>query len=195
MGKQSVCAIMLVRILPAKYLERKMDIPQGKHQPIELLRYAGLFLWFCAGIPLLLMHQIFPEPLESTAYIAWFLLHGLFGMMYWNLTRYLPERTDTVYRLLYLSILTGSALGISAVSQTLLGGILLLIVAVILPWMLSVTPAVSWLIAQNILLAITFMRVPDVTFFRCYAWDWFFSWDIPVCIYEFGGGDAPELGP
>jgi len=141
-----------------------MDIPQGKHRPIELLRYAGLFLWFCAGIPLLLMYQIFPEPLESTAYIAWFLLHGLFGMMYWNLTRYLPERTDTVYRMLYLSILTGSALGISAVSQTLLGGILLLIVAVILPWMLSVTPAVSWLIAQNFLLAITFMRVPDVTF-------------------------------
>lgn len=141
-----------------------MDIPRGNYQPIELLRYAGLFLWFCAGIPLLLMYQIFPEPLETTQYIAWFLLHGLFGMMYWNLMEYLPERTDTPYRILYLSILTGSALGITAVSQTLLGGILLLIVAVILPWMLSVTPAVWWLIAQFILLEITIMRVPDVSF-------------------------------
>ncbi|GMR14853.1 MAG: sensor histidine kinase [Gammaproteobacteria bacterium] len=141
-----------------------MDKPQGIHRPIELLRFAGLFLWFIAGIPLLLMHQIFPEPLESTPYVAWFLLQGLFGMLYWNLKQYLPDRSSIGQRILYLSILTGSALGISAVSQTLLGGILLLIVAVVLPWMLSVTPAVSWLIAQNILLAITIIRIPDVTF-------------------------------
>jgi signal transduction histidine kinase len=141
-----------------------MDIPQGKYQPVELLRYAGLFLWFCAGIPLLLMYQLFPEPLELTQYIAWFLLHGLFGMMYWSLMQYLPERTETAYRILYLSILTGSALGISAVSQTVLGGILLLIVAVILPWMFPVIPAVLWLITQFILLEITIMRVPHMSF-------------------------------
>jgi len=138
-----------------------MDILPGKYRPIELLRYAGLFLWFIAGIPLLLMYQIFPVPLESTPYIAWFLLQGLFGMMYWNLMQYLPGRTNIGHRLLYLSILTGSALGISAVSQSLLGGILLLIVSVVLPWMLSILPAVSWLIAQHVLLAITAMRIPD----------------------------------
>jgi len=163
MGKPLVCAIMLVRNLPARVLNRKMDILQGKHRPIELLRYAGLFLWFCAGIPLLLMRQIFIEPLELTLYIAWFLLHGLFGMMYWNMVQYLPARTDVFPRMLYLSILTGCALGISAVSQTGLGGILLLIVAVLLPWMLAIIPAVSWLIAQNILLAITMWRFPTAT--------------------------------
>ncbi len=141
-----------------------MDILQGKHRPIELLRFAGLFLWFIAGIPLLLMYQIFPKPLEPTPYTAWFLLQGLFGMMYWNLVQYLPERASISHRILYLSILTGSALGISAVSQTLLGGILLLIVSVVLPWMLSITLAVSWLILQNILLAGTVMRIPDMTF-------------------------------
>ncbi len=141
-----------------------MDILQSMHRPIELLRYAGLFLWVFAGIPLLLMNQVFPAPLELTPYIAWFLLHGLFGMMYWNLKQYLPGRTETGHRALYLAILTGSALGISAVSQTLLGGILLLIVAVILPWMLPIVPAVSWLIAQNVALAVTVLRIPDVTF-------------------------------
>lgn len=155
---------MLVRILPASGLQRKMDILQDTNRPIELLRYAGLFLWFFAGIPLLFMYQIFPEPLEPTPYTAWFLLQGLFGMMYWNLKQYLPGHTDIGYRILYLSILTGSALGISAVSQTLMGGILLLIVAVVLPWMLAILPAVIWLIAQNILLATTVMRVPDFTF-------------------------------
>lgn len=138
-----------------------MNILQRKHRPIELLRNAGLFLWFCAGIPLFMMHQMFPEPLETTPYIGWFLLHGLFGLMYWNLVQYLPESTHVGHRLLFLSILTGSALGISAVSQTPMGGILLLIVAVVLPWMLTMIQAVSWLIAQNILLAITLSRIPD----------------------------------
>ena len=140
-----------------------MDINQGKYRPIELLRYAGLFLWFCAGIPLLLMRQIYPQPLPLELYIAWIMLHALFGLMYWNLMRYLPERTSISNRLMYLSLLTGSALGISAVSQSMMGGILLLIVSVVLPWLLAVTPAVSWLIIQNVLLAITISRLPDVS--------------------------------
>ena len=140
-----------------------MDILQGTYRPIELLRYAGLFLWFCAGIPLLLMRWIYPEPLVLELYTAWIMLHALFGLMYWNLTQYMPERTAISNRLMYLSLLTGSALGISAVSQSLLGGILLLIVSVVLPWLLSIVPAVSWLIAQNILLAVTFARLPHVS--------------------------------
>ncbi len=140
-----------------------MDILQGKYRPIELLRYAGLFLWFCAGIPMLLMRVIYPQPLPLELYIGWFMLHGLFGLMYWNLMQYLPERTAISHRLLYLSVLTGSALGISAVSQSLMGGILLLIVSVVLPWMLTVVPAVTWLIAQNVVLAVTLSRIPEVS--------------------------------
>jgi signal transduction histidine kinase len=140
-----------------------MDLLQGKHRPIELFRYAGLFLWFCAGIPLLLMHVIYPVPVSLELYVAWFMLHGLFGLMYWHVMQYLPERTSISNRIVFLSLLTACALGISAVSQSLLGGILLLIVSVVLPWMLSLVPAVSWLIAQNVLLAITLSRIPEVS--------------------------------
>ena len=140
-----------------------MDILKGKHRPIELFRITGLFLWFCAGIPMVLMRIIYPQPLTLELHIAWFMLHGLFGLMYWNLMQYLPERTSISNRLLYLSLLTGCALGISTVSQSSLGGMLLLIVAILLPWMLAVIPAVSWLIAQNILLAISMSQIPDVS--------------------------------
>ena len=140
-----------------------MNILQSNYRPLEILRYAGMFLWFCAGIPLLLMRVIYPQPLTMELWIAWFMLHGLFGLMYWNLMHYLPERTSIAFRLLFLSILTGCALGISAVSQSLMGGILLLIVSVMIPWMLSMIPAVSWLIAQNVLLAITLSRLPNVS--------------------------------
>jgi signal transduction histidine kinase len=140
-----------------------MDILQGKFRPIELFRYAGLFLWFCAGIPLLLMRVIYPEPLQLELYIGWVILHALFGLMYWNLMQYLPERTSVSHRLLYLSLLTGSALGISIVSQSSLGGMLLLIVSILLPWMLAMVPAVAWLIVQNVLLAISLSRIPEVS--------------------------------
>ena len=140
-----------------------LDIFKGVHRPLELLRYAGLFLWFCAGIPLLLVRWIYPQPLSLELYIAWFLLHGLFGLMYWNLLQYLPGRSSISNRLLYLSLLVGSALGISAVSQSPLGGILLLIVSVVLPWMLSTLPAVAWLIAQNVLLAVAINRDPRLS--------------------------------
>jgi signal transduction histidine kinase len=140
-----------------------MDIMQGKYRPIELLRYAGLFLWVCAGIPLLMMHWIYPQPLPLELYIAWFILHGLFGLMYWNLVQYLPDSTPISHRLLYLSVLTVCALGISAVSQSEMGGVILLIVAVVLPWMLSIRAAVGWLLGQNLLLAITLARIPEVS--------------------------------
>ncbi|MFC1776018.1 sensor histidine kinase [Pseudomonadota bacterium] len=140
-----------------------MDILQGKYRPIELFRYAGMFLWFCAGIPLLLMRVIYPQPLPLELYIAWFMLHGLFGLLYWNLMRYLPERTTISSRLLYLLLLTGSALGISIVSQSSLGGILLLIVSILLPWMLTIVPAVAWLIAQNVLLAVAVSQIPEIS--------------------------------
>ncbi len=140
-----------------------MDILQGKHRPIELFRYAGMFLWFCAGIPLLLIRVIYLQPLPLELYIAWVMLHGLFGLLYWNLTRYLPERTSISSRLLYLALLTGSALGISIVSQSSLGGILLLIVSILLPWMLTIVPAVAWLIAQNVLLAVAVSQIPEIS--------------------------------
>ena len=140
-----------------------MDILQSNYRPLELLRYAGMFLWFCAGIPLLLMRVIYPQPLTMELWIAWFMLHGFFGLIYWNLMQYLPERTSIAFRLLFLSLLTGSALGISAVSLSPMGGFLLLIVSVMIPWMLSIIPAASWLIAQNVLLAITLSRLPDIS--------------------------------
>lgn len=140
-----------------------MDVLQGNYRPIELLRWAGLFLWFCAGIPLVLMRLLYPEPLSLEFYSAWIILHGLFGLMYWNLMRYLPERTSTANRLLYLAILTASALGISTVSHSTMGGFLLLIVSVVLPWLLAIAPAVSWLLIQNVLFFITIGRLPEMS--------------------------------
>jgi signal transduction histidine kinase len=141
-----------------------MEILEGKHQPIELLRYAGLFTWLCASIPLFLMQYWYDSPLAMNQYLAWWVLHLVFGLTYWNQVKALPIRSGLPHRLLTLFVLTFCALGVSMMAETALGGILLLIIAGLLPWMLSPAPALAWLIAQNVLLVGVISIIPDFAF-------------------------------
>lgn len=139
-----------------------MEFPASRHRPIDLLRYAGLFTWLCAAIPLVLMRLWYVEPLEQERYIAWWILHLVFGFTYWNQVRALPVRTGLAHRLLIVSVLTVSALGVSVTAETSLGGILLLIVAGLLPWILSLAGAIAWLVGQNVLLVLVINNIPDI---------------------------------
>ncbi len=136
----------------------------GIFKPLELLRYAGLFTWVCASIPLLLMPFIHDTPLDQERYVGWWVLHLVFGLTYWNQVRALPIRSPLWHRLLIALILSFSALGVSIAAQSGLGGILLLIIAGLLPWLLALAPAMAWLVGQNVLLALTLSTIPDVSF-------------------------------
>jgi signal transduction histidine kinase len=136
----------------------------GQFKPMELLRFAGLFTWVCASVPLLFMPLIYDTPLDREHYVGWWILHLVFGLTYWNQVRDLPVRSPIWHRLLIVLVLTLSALGVSITAQSGLGGILLLIVAGLLPWLLALAPGMSWLIGQNVLLAITINTIPGVSF-------------------------------
>ena len=141
-----------------------MEFTEGKHRPVELLRYAGLFTWLCASIPLFLFRSWYETPLPLNQYLAWWVLHLTFGLTYWNQVRALPVRSPIPHRLITISVLTVCALGISLITETSLGGILLLIVAGLLPWMLPAAPATAWLLGQNVLLVLVISRIPDISF-------------------------------
>lgn len=141
-----------------------MDILESKHRPIELLRYAGLFTWLCASIPLFLMPYWYENPLPLNQYLAWWLLHLFFGLTYWNQVKALPVRSSLPHRLVTVSVLTVCALGVSMMAETSIGGILLLIVAGLLPWMLPAAPSMAWLLAQNVALVMVISRIPDISF-------------------------------
>jgi signal transduction histidine kinase len=141
-----------------------LDILDMKQRPIELLRFAGMFAWFCASIPLFLMHFWYAEPLDQEQYLAWWILHLVFGFTYWNQVKSLPVRTSLPHRLLTVSILTISALGVSMMAETSLGGILLLVVGGLLPWMLPLAAALAWLLGQNVLLVLVIYTIPDISF-------------------------------
>jgi signal transduction histidine kinase len=141
-----------------------MELPGAKKRPIELLRYAGLFTWLCASIPLFLMPFWYEIPLATSQYVAWWILHLVFGLTYWNQVRALPVRSSLSHRLVTVSILTACALGVSMMAETALGGILLLIVAGLLPWMMPLVPAMSWLVGQTVLLVAVLSNIPDIAF-------------------------------
>jgi len=133
-------------------------------KPMELLRHAGLFTWICASIPLVFMPLIYENPLDREYYAGWWLLHLIFGLTYWNQVRELPIRSPLWHRLLIVLVLTFSALGVSIMARSGLGGILLLIVAGLLPWLLALVPAMACLIGQNVLLALTISTIPGESF-------------------------------
>jgi signal transduction histidine kinase len=133
---------------------------ETRHRPVDLLRYAGIFVWLCASIPLVFMRFLYTEPLDNEQYLAWWILHLVFGFTYWNQVRSLPVRTSLSHRLLTVSVLTVSSLGVSMMAQTPLGGILLLIVAGLLPWILPLAGAIAWLIGQSALLTVVLHGTP-----------------------------------
>lgn len=140
-----------------------MPILADRHRPLELLRYAGLFIWACLTLPLLFVNFIFDDPIKAEQYFAWWALHILFGLTYWNQVRALPLKASLGHRLITLAVLTGSALAICLASESSLGGVLLLVVAGLIPWMLSRAAAVAWLVGQNVALGVVESQVPGMS--------------------------------
>ncbi len=135
----------------------------GSYAPIDLLKYAGLITWVAVAIPLLFHYWIYPDPLPVGLLMLWGGLQLIFGVAYWYLARQLPVRVAAWQGLSLLVLMVGSALLISYLSQTALGAILLLIVAGLLPWVLSFSGSLIWLIGQNIVLAWVISMIPGVT--------------------------------
>ena len=106
----------------------------------------------------------YEQPLPANQYLAWWVLHLVFGLTYWNQVKALPVRSSLSHRVVTVTVLTACALGVSMMAETALGGILLLVVAGLLPWMLPVAPAMAWLVGQNMLLVLVISRIPDIAF-------------------------------
>ena len=129
---------------------------------MSLLRYAGIFTWAMVGWWLITLWldptvaAVLPgsevHPFK-TLVLRWVSLYVTFGVIYWWLTRDLASRTPGLGDHLQLMLLTMSAIGVSYFSSTGLGSILLMVIAGLLPWLLSLRAGVAWLFLGN--LAIT----------------------------------------
>ncbi|MBS0194839.1 MAG: sensor histidine kinase [Proteobacteria bacterium] len=126
--------------------------------PTQLLRYAGLFTWAMVGTPLLLVSNDFQSQQGLERIVAeqnfrwWLIAYQAFGVGYWLVTRALGVRRPRWYDVLLLLMLTACAIAVCHFSGSGLGGILLLVMAGVLPWLLPLTVGIPWLILQHLAL-------------------------------------------
>ncbi|MGH8146378.1 MAG: sensor histidine kinase [Rhodanobacteraceae bacterium] len=140
--------------------------------PISLLRYAGLITYACVGVPLIQRDWMLNNLSEARSLVhmaralhaqnhrdilLWAASYVIFGVVYWLLTRDLGSRRYWGARLLGLLVLTCAALVIMAFSASGLGVMLLVVVGMVLPWLLPLSGAITWLVLQNVACIPVFM--------------------------------------
>lgn len=135
----------------------------------RVLRLAGLFTWVMVGLPL--AYSQF-ENLHSRGDMGgWavllFVAYLSFGTSYYWLTRILRSDSPTSWldRGLLL-LLTISALGVSFLSGSGLGSILMMVAAGVIPWMLSVRLGVLWLLVSQLAVAPVYYLLLRFPFFE-----------------------------
>lgn len=133
---------------------------------IDILRYAGLFTYACVGLPLLVETVAPPAGLDWTNHLGWTLSYLAFGASYWALMHDLGKALRAAYRLLWLTVMTASAIAINYFSASGLAAILLLVIAGVLPWMLRPLPGVVWLV-------LTTLAFVPVFVFKVEGYGWF----------------------
>ena len=155
---------------------------------VNWLRYAGLFTYACVGVPLLRETWLLAQDVDLLAWLwrgtvpdgigadelrnlaGWWVAYVAFGFSYWGLTKDLSRTRARAVRVPLLIVMTLAAVAISWFSQSGLSGILLLVMAGVLPWLLSSKAAVVWAVIQNLSLLPVFVGLRDLTGEPLYGW-------------------------
>jgi signal transduction histidine kinase len=128
--------------------------------PMQLLRFAGLFTWGCMGVPLLI--DLFQQDISGSDLYWWRVCYITFGVCYWLLTRSPgPNARGRWLHLLLLGLLTFSAIGIGHFTGSGLSGAFLMVIAGLLPWFLATGWGLLWLVAQHSALVPVFLQLKE----------------------------------
>lgn len=124
----------------------------------RVLRLAGLFTWVMVGLPLAYsqFENLHSRSDTGSWAILLFVAYLSFGAAYYWLTRLLRSDSDSHTTWLdrgLLLLLTVSALGVSYLSGSGLGSILMMVAAGVIPWMLSARLCVLWLLVSQLAVA------------------------------------------
>lgn len=115
----------------------------------QSLRYVGLVAWAMVGGWLLVTDIRAAH--ESTGYPinVWILAHLAFGFSYWIASQSSRSRKDVISHVCAF-VLVACSIAVSYYSQTGLGGILLMVTASILPWLMSLSATTTWVVIANL---------------------------------------------
>ena len=116
---------------------------------LQLLRSVSVFTYGCVGLLLgALSYEAGPDTARVTI-LGWWISFVTFGAAYFTLLD--GRRTwHWSVRVLLLVLMSASALLITYLTQTGVAAVLLWISAAAIAWVLPLTPALSWMIGQNL---------------------------------------------
>ena len=141
---------------------RPMQIAQINH--IRLMRYAGLFTYLSAGMPLLRYESLVTELLADQRPLwhlsAWVICYVVFGIVFWLLLLKLGIRRYVPLKLVLLAVLVALAVAIGWYSQSGLSAMLLVVQSMLLPWLMPFRVALICMVVQNYVLVPVFASNP-----------------------------------
>ncbi len=127
----------------------------------RMLRIAGFAMWLSVGLPLLI--RPFSEAdIYWTSYFVWLVAYLLFGLSNWQVTKYLGKSGYLHRKAGLLIMMTVTAMAVSVGSGSALGGVLMLVTAGLLPWLLSITKSIMWLVVQAVLLVLVYANMTSI---------------------------------
>lgn len=139
-----------------------MRWPSFNH--IRLLRYAGFFTYLSVGTPLITnwaSERLSQLQRPNFSLLLWTLCYLVFGLMYWLLTNNLGSRRYSALKLFGLAVMTAAALAVGWYSHSGLSAMLMVVAAVVLPWLLPFRLGLFWLILEHVSLVAVFATFPE----------------------------------
>jgi signal transduction histidine kinase len=143
----------------------------GYLSQIRVLRLAGLVTWVMVGLPVVYSQYESMLRHDGSGIDSWslwlFAAYLFFGAGYFWLTRGLRDSSQAAwYDRVVLVVLTGSALGVSYLSGSGLGSILMMVAAGVIPWMLPVRSGVIWLLLSQLAVLPVYYLILDMPLFE-----------------------------
>ena len=128
-----------------------------------LLRYVGLVTWAMVGSGMV-MNALFvfegeSSPVRLLGMLGPVMAYLLFGLAFWMATRRLGHRRGRLRPLALMLAMSASAIGVSALTGTGLGAILLMLMAAVVPWLMPGWPGVAWMVLQHLPLVLVFVGI------------------------------------
>jgi signal transduction histidine kinase len=130
----------------------------------RLLRYAGFFTYLSVGTPLITnwaTERLNQLQRPNFALLLWTLCYLVFGLMYWLLTSNLGSRRHPALKLLGLAVMTATAMAVGWYSHSGLSAMLMVVIAMVLPWVLPAWLGALCIVLQNLGLVAVFSSFPD----------------------------------
>lgn len=128
-----------------------------RYSHILLIRLAGLIVWFSLSVPIFL--QL--ESWNSLNFIGYLLAHLSFGLLFLAITLDIDKLRLGLRAWLSITLLIALVLFINHLTNSAIGVIYALIIAVLLPWFFNLRNCVLVWLTYNSLLAVQFRFIGD----------------------------------